>query len=314
LCKHPSDRTEFSTYYSNYNNTMGGDGGVIASNRRYMRGAGTADHTGDSSRHNAQKVNAQEVMTTCALTKTPLHTSSSISSGAMIVADVYGSLYHKEAAVEALLARKQQQQQNGNTFAIESNTIGAQVRKLSDLYQVRFHRQQEGGFPACPITAKALTGKIQAILLVPGKPDVPNVVSESALSHISPEELETEYGPLERRIHLAPNHTLLETIKEQIEQEREKEHQEKLKKKEKKKKKRKNGKEEKRHHNNTTSGDKRKRIDNENVKGATHSSDTIRSRVNTAVEQNSVLSSLFTNKNAASKLSEKEKKDNLFAR
>jgi len=282
-----------------------------------MRGAGTADHTGDSSRHNAQKVNAQEVMTTCALTKTPLHTSSSLKSGAMIVADVYGNLYHKEAAVEALLARKQQQQQqqqNGNTFAGESNTIGAQVRKLSDLYQVRFHRQQEGGIPACPITAKALTGKIQAILLVPGKPDVPNVVSESALSHISPEELETEYGPLERRIHLAPNHTLLETIKKQIEQERDKEYLEKLKKKEKKKKKRKNGKEEKRHHNNTTSGDKRKRIDNENVNGVAHSSDTIRSRVNIAVEQNSVLSSLFTNKTAASKLSEKEKKDNLFAR
>ena len=28
---------------------MGGDGGVIASNRRYMRGAGTADCTADDS-------------------------------------------------------------------------------------------------------------------------------------------------------------------------------------------------------------------------------------------------------------------------
>jgi hypothetical protein len=34
---------------------MGGDGGVIASNRKYMRGAGTADHTADASRQRGEQ-------------------------------------------------------------------------------------------------------------------------------------------------------------------------------------------------------------------------------------------------------------------
>ena len=108
---------------------MGGDGGVIASNRKYMRGAGTADHTGDLNRHAAQKFNAQEVMKTCALTKTPLHTSV----GNTIVTDPYGSLYHKEAAVQALLTRKQAQEAR-----IRTNTNCDVLRHLGSSLQYVF--------------------------------------------------------------------------------------------------------------------------------------------------------------------------------
>ena len=55
---------------------MDGDGGVIASNRRYMRGAGTADHTADSLRSRGEKQvsdreAALERMRARALTKAP---------------------------------------------------------------------------------------------------------------------------------------------------------------------------------------------------------------------------------------------------
>ncbi len=310
---------------------MGGDGGVIASNRKYMRGAGTADHTGDLNRHAAQKFNAREVMTTCALTKRPLHTSSSSSvRGSTLVADPYGSLYHKEAAIQALLTRKQQGDDSGTRSA--STTIGPQVRRLADLYEVRFYREEgsKNLDPTCPITGKALTGNIPAILLVPGKEGVSNVVSESALSQLSPEEFEAEYGHIRKRVRLAPNPILLEEIKEQLQQEREKDEEERRKAKKEKKKDKKS--KSKRKRDGTEKGSftsEKKRRSDEN-KGKKHSETStrsgsgvkssstvgkrIQSRVDSAIEKSSVLSSLFTNKAAQSKISEKEKKDNLFAR
>ena len=87
---------------------MGGDGGVVATNRKYMRGAGAADHTGDYQHHKQQQVDntAREIMTTCAWTKEKLKTDDDNP----IVACSYGRLYQKEAIVQALLQRKQQSQ------------------------------------------------------------------------------------------------------------------------------------------------------------------------------------------------------------
>jgi len=317
---------------------MGGDGGVIASNRKFMRGAGTADKTGDANRHAAQKFNAREVMKTCSLSKTPLHAANANAGGRVIVADPHGCLYHKEAAVQALLTRKQHQQQGtGNSSAITNNsTIGPQVRRLADLYEVRFHREEGriGGDPTCPISGKALAGIIPAILLVPGKDGMSNVVSERGLSQLSPEELEAEYGVIRKRVRLAPDPVLLETIKKQVREEHEKDDEErrkakKDKKKDKKSKRKREGKDKDDKRN--TNNDKKKRSDerskekgaeassrNSNVRNIKSSSSSvgkaIQSRVDSAIEQNSVLSSLFTNKSAASKFTEKEKKDNLFAR
>ena len=305
---------------------MGGDGGVIASNRKYMRGAGTADHTGDLNRHAAQKFNAREVMTTCALTKTPLHTSAS-GGGSTLVADPYGSLYHKEAAVQALLTRKQRDDSGKSS---STTTIGPQVRRLADLYEVRFYREERSKSldPTCPITGKALIGNIPAILLVPGKEGVCNVVSESALSQLSPEEFEAEYGSIRKRIRLAPNPILLEKTKEQLQLEREKEDEErrkakKEKKKDKKSKRKRDGTEkgrstsEKKKRSDESKGKKNSEASTRNssvVKSSSSVGKQIQSRVDSAIEKSSVLSSLFTNKAAQSKISEKEKKDNLFAR
>jgi hypothetical protein len=316
--------------------TMGGDGGVIASNRKFMRGAGTADKTGDLNRHAAQKFNAQEAMATCALSKTPLHAGANANNGGrVIVADPHGCLYHKEAAVLALLTRKQQQQGTGNTNSISNNTIGPQVRRLADLYEVRFHREEQriGGDPTCPISGKVLTGTIPAILLVPGIDGMPNVVSERGLSQLSPEELEAEYGCIRKRVRLAPDPVLLENIKEKVEEEHDKDDEERRKaKKDKKKDKKSKRKREGKGDKKNTNSDKKKRSDERsNEKGAMASSNSssnvrntksssssvgkaIQSRVDSAIEQNSVLSSLFTNKSALSKITEKEKKDNLFAR
>lgn len=308
---------------------MGGDGGVIASNRKYMRGAGTADKTGDLNRHGAQKFNAQEVMATCALTKTALHNAAG-SSG--IVSDLYGHLYHKEAAVQALLRRKQQNS-DGYSDTTTTITIGSQVRRLTDLYDVRFHREEQrnDADPSCPISGKALTGRISAILLVPCKEGVPNVVSESALSQLSPEELEAEYGQIRRRVRLAPNPVLLEKIKERVQQEHDKDDEERRKAKKEKKKGKKSKRKRDGKDKNSTNSDKKKRIDEDNrggecelskssgynriVKSSTSSvGKEVQSRVDSAIQQNSVLSSLFTKKGDSSKLTDKEKKDNLFAR
>merc|ERR1712194_5046 len=92
------------------------------------------------------------------------------------------------------------------------------------------------------ISGKALTGSIPAILLVPGQDGLPNLVSESALSQISPEELESEYGKIRRRVRLAPDPILLGKIKERVQQEHEKDNEERRKaKKDKNKKKKENG-------------------------------------------------------------------------
>lgn len=271
---------------------MGGDGGVVAVNRRYMRGAGTADHTGDYQRNtDNHEHNALEAMTNCALTKAPLFPTTNKKSTGPIVACKFGRLYHKEAAVEALLSRRQESSNNASTKTL----LGDHILKLSDLYNVRFHQEQDKGTASavCPITGKALKGIIPAILLVPGKPDTPNVLSESALQQLPKEELELEYGPIKQQIRLAPPPQLLKEIQE-------KELDKRLQKKLKKKKKRKNleGEEKK-------SDEKRSKVDTTNPK--------TKNRVETTIQSNQVLSSLFTTTNK-SKKTDKEQRDSLFAR
>ena len=265
---------------------MGGDGGVVATNRKYMRGAGTADHTGDYGKsQQAQSFNALEAMSTCALTK------GKINMELPIVACPYGKLYQKEAAVQALLRRKTHK---------DEDSLGSHIRKLSDLYDVRFH--YENTKPTCPVTSKALNGTIPAILLVPGKPDTPNVLSESAFSSLSTNELEEEYGPIQRKVRLAPPNELLKEIKKQVQEEQLKESLEKKQKKDKKKKR-------KREESSQNEKPSKDRSKSSGPKSAT--AGAARSRVESAIQSNKVLSSIFTTKKS---ISEKEHKDNLFAR
>lgn len=270
---------------------MGGDGGVIASNRRYMRGAGTADHTADSSRSRGEKQlsdkeDALERMRTCALTKAPLRFGEQT-----IVACPYGRLYHKEAAVEALLRRKQDGQ----------DELGSHIRGLKDLHEARFlltEKTDKSRVPSCPVTGQEFNGQHPVILLVPGNKETHNVVSQKAFKQLGDEALKTEYGPFKDEIRLAPPASELEEIMEALEAKRE----EKLKsKKSKKEKKRKDG-----------SDNKPSKQSSRPLKAAkTGAADVARERVQDAVKSNEVLSSLF---NSNKKISEKERSDNLFAR
>jgi len=264
---------------------MGGDGGVIASNRKYLRGAGAADHTADAARNKAQneKESLLERMRTCHLTKAPLNFSQSI------VACPYGRFYSKEAAVEALLRRKQDS---------SKDELGSHIRGLKDLYSARFHIDGRSNVPSCPVTGVELNGKHPALLIPNKKGEEPNVLSERALKEMGVEALQADYGPFEKEtmIRLAPPESMMEEIREAVAKKQELEKANKKSKKERK---------------------KRKKTDDKPVQKAkaqktSSVADAARVRVTSAVASNDVLSSLFTSKKSA--VSEKERNDNLFAR
>mmetsp|Transcript_1622 Transcript_1622/g.2316 ORF Transcript_1622/g.2316 Transcript_1622/m.2316 type:complete len:254 (+) Transcript_1622:184-945(+) len=185
---------------------MGGDGGVIPSNRRYLRGAGAAEKTGNVGSNNKgtavdPKVKKEErarAMYTCAISNKPLTDA--------IVVCPFGLLYNKEAVVEALLKRKKTQDPRLD-----------HIRGLKDLHDVRFHMIQstssDDPVPSCPVRGTELNGQIPAVVLVPGSSDVVNVVSERAVKEMGEEAIMGEYGPAENRIKLLPSNEELSEIK-----------------------------------------------------------------------------------------------------
>ena len=294
---------------------MGGDGGVIASNRKYMRGAGTADHTADSSRSRGEKqvsdrADALERITTCALTKAPLQFGKQA-----IVVCPYGRLYHKEAAVEALLRRKQHQaDSSGNDSS--GDELGAHIRGLKDLYEARFslvEKNAKGGsaiqLPSCPVTGQEFNGQQPVFLLTPGNPEMTNVLSQRAFKEMGKEALQTEYGPFKDKVRLAPPASEMEAIMEAVEAKRAAKSSKS--KKEKKRKERDNNKNDKLAVTTTTSSFKHssKKLKSSTKTGA---ADVARGRVEDAVKSNNVLSSLFTTNDKT--LSQKERNDTLFSR
>lgn len=266
---------------------------MIASNRKYMRGAGSADHTADARRDkNQEKVSVMERMGTCHLTKAPLSFRQSI------VACDFGRLYSKEAAVEALLRRKRS----------EKDELGSHIRGLKDLYRVRFHLTKDAAgddVPSCPVTGVELNGNHPAFLIHSQKNlEQPNVISERAVKEIGMEALQADYGPFDSddMIRLAPPESMMEEIREAVSK--------------KHKVKREATKNSLKRRSLKRDGNKRKKADeslHQNKALKTSSvADVARMRVASAVASNDVLSSLFTSKEGS--VSEKEKNNNLFAR
>jgi hypothetical protein len=248
---------------------MGGDGGVIASNRRYMRGAGTAE----PKEHRDEALERDEMaraMQVCAASSQLLQFTRQT-----IVTCPYGNLYHKEAAVEALLRRKQD----------DDAVLGDHIRGLKDLHEVRFHLTTDN-IPTCPITGRELNGNIPAVALIPGKPGLCNVVSERGMQEMG-DDFVIEYGPVEEKIRLAPSLDVLAEMKAKLEEKRAK----------KSKKKRKEPSQE---------------PDRPSKKSATNVTAVARDKVTDAIRENTVFSSLFSRDGVS--VSEKDKKDNLFAR
>jgi Rtf2 RING-finger len=194
---------------------MGGDGGVIASNRKYMRHAGSANKTGNEVQHShdtthAEQEHRQQQWTKCAVSGRNLFPPSLMTSATTkeafheqlppMVACPFGRFYIKEAVVEALLDRKQQPN-------VIKNEI-SHIRGLKDLYPVRFYFQavltdksKTVWTPTCPVTHVELIpsasllastaegtvklGQSSVWLLHPGNINdqfAPNVLSERALT------------------------------------------------------------------------------------------------------------------------------------
>ena len=269
---------------------------MIATNRTWMRGAGKACTTGDCNRRGNADYDSKEIMQNCSLTHQTLNYKSM-----EIVVCPYGRLYQQEVALEALLRR------------MESSVDELpHVRNRKDLFPARFSLSSsddagDGKVIACPVTGKELNGSLPAILIHPGKPDKPNVLSKAALSTLSKEELEEEYGSLGDKttmIALAPTGEALEKIREEWKVVLEEAKRKKKHKKDKKHKKTKNN--NKRKHSGDEAEEKKEETtSSSNKKPATASTN------NNNNNNSSALDSLFTKKK---KISTKEQKDSLFAR
>jgi hypothetical protein len=151
-----------------------------------------------------------------------------------------------------------------------------------------------------------LNGQVAAFVLLPGRGDAststPNVVSERAFKQLGKEALEEEYGPVELKIRLVPPFSVLKEIKQEWQTKLEAEKSKKSKKADKKRK-----------LQNESTGNDNGRSKNGKL------TEAARPRVSAAVKSsnnnnnnNAVLSSLFTTADA--KISDKDKRDNLFAR
>uniref|UniRef100_A0A7S2VYK3 Replication termination factor 2 n=1 Tax=Eucampia antarctica TaxID=49252 RepID=A0A7S2VYK3_9STRA len=296
---------------------MGGDGGVVATSRRYLRGAGTADHTADCKRTSsteiaqAEKERLQQMMKTCAITGSSLLLNNN-NNNKNIVACPYGRLYDKEAAIKALLKRKKSNTEEQGSAAAAVVDIGWHVRGLKDLYPVQFYldnNNNDNDKASCPISAMELNGAHSAFLMIYNnnqqqKKDQPNVLSEKAIKEMGMNALQEEYGPFERLLRLAP--TIANGDFDQICQEWVEVREQDEKKSNKKKKKR-----NKKNNTQESSSSKRSKIKH-HTGNQTKLTSTARSNVAAAVNSNSVFSSIFKSKKAP--VSDKEKKDNLFVR
>lgn len=177
---------------------MGGDGGVIASNRLYLRGAGKACHTADRERYKKtqeeEHQECRETMRMCALKGEALmfkpnnHETvngnsqkgglTSVTSDNSIAVCPYGKLYEREAAIEALLRRKLNERSDHNGSEDDDSALGPYIRGLKDLHEVRFHLVPKSTHknaskieyvPTCPITGEELNGVQPAFAIIKSK-------------------------------------------------------------------------------------------------------------------------------------------------
>lgn len=193
---------------------MGGDGGVVATNRRYMRGAGFADHTADAKRVSAtaqavaEREGVLQKIRACNISGSVFDLSVYYNDGGSgrkvgsLVSDIVscplGFLYKREVAIESLLRRK------GCDTSSESVDIGWHVRGLKDLFPVRFHvskRHQSDPtqcsndkhddkhdeyIPTCPLTGVEINGIQAAYVVVKMDRKGKNKNNENTTSNMRP--------------------------------------------------------------------------------------------------------------------------------
>lgn len=162
---------------------MGGDGGVIASQRKFIRGTKTGDGEGNShdERNSARRQNQ--------ITRTRICTQSGEKLEEPIVCCEMGNLYKKEAMLQALLSK---------------TVVPAclHVRGLKDLKTLIFtpspeykaEREVNGEYPAkyiCPITKQEFNGQQPFMAIW----STGHVLSERAIKQLGIDALQAEYGP-----------------------------------------------------------------------------------------------------------------------
>mmetsp|Transcript_26355 Transcript_26355/g.76061 ORF Transcript_26355/g.76061 Transcript_26355/m.76061 type:complete len:331 (-) Transcript_26355:1465-2457(-) len=326
---------------------MGGDGGTVSTNRRYLRGAGSASHTADAKRSGGtttddERERLRQIMSTCTITGQTLDLTGTSGD---IVACPYGRLYNREAAVHALLRRMESGAMASAGVKGPEPDIGYHVRGLKDLHPLRFQVIERDGngsgskyAAVCPLTGVELNGSSPAILIVKNKAPKkkkskdedkvgasaesdasPNVLSERAIREVGIDSLQEEYGPFDMAncIRLAPTIVggVFDKVKTDLQTRRA---EEKKSRKDNKKKK-----DKKRSEPISANGDskppagasKKPRQDTTvNGNGAVGSNMSVaeaaRANVGAAVASNPALSSLFSS--GKSGLSEKERRDALF--
>jgi hypothetical protein len=168
---------------------MGGDGGVIASNRRFMRGYRDPNER----KENLTKVQTQLKSQLCALSSNPLVEP--------IVADELGNLFNKEIILNVLIEKK-------------LNPLFSHIRGMKDLKTLKFTNNPQYDATKelngeniskfiCPITRIEFNGIYPFVIIW----STGYVISERAIKELGLDGLQAEYGPFQSNdiIKLIPN-------------------------------------------------------------------------------------------------------------
>ncbi len=162
---------------------MGGDGGVYAVQRKYLRHGNTGDYVEDKEKKavaNSSESKRDEV-TTCALSKEPLRDH--------VVACELGYMYNKDTVLTNLLEKT-------------LNPTYGHLRGLKDIVVVKLTKS-DGGEIICPVTLAELTsGNPFCLIFTTGW-----VLSARAIREVGIDRLQEEYGPFSKDdiVRLAPS-------------------------------------------------------------------------------------------------------------
>lgn len=148
---------------------MGGDGGVVAAKREFMRAGGTSAAPEDEGKSVSQTQAIRSRL--CALSQTELQDP--------VVACKFGNLYNKEAVLGALLDKN-----------MPSSLSHIRKMKL-DVKEVKFHVSSSSGSRSCPLTGLDFNGVVPFFFIWP----TGFVLSEKAVKEMGMAALQEEYGP-----------------------------------------------------------------------------------------------------------------------
>ena len=176
---------------------MGGDGGVIAAKREYMRAGGSKEL------HDEEGKSVKQIQIlrskSCSLSQKELEDP--------VVACELGNLYNKEAVLGYLLDKK-----------IPSEL--SHIRKMKeDVKEAKFHVSSSGA-RSCPLTGLDFNGMIPFVLVW----STGFVLSEKAVKEMGIYSLQEEYGPFSEDdlVKLLPLDDDLESMKERMKARKEK--------------------------------------------------------------------------------------------